>query len=360
MATIYPILLKFDLDEITYPINDGTNSNPEYYGGSAWGKQDVSEKIPHTDYTSATKGCIDGTDSGIIWGSSSNLALPVWELGFMIELTGIGGGYILHSAKIGATNYAGGFDVYMTDSYFTVKLAIHNSSSFVTSPEFLHYGIANEPTHYALAFSEYTRILKIYKNNSLIHEWDCGITYQQLGFSTPTRLLRDKSDYFNWITAIYLVEGTIDEGHRIPLIYGFTAKSKIENKFTLVPDTYLIPASNIEAKTSIENYGTGEIISMIKAKTSGDFVPVVDCNFTYRLEKEASLNDREIRRNLFACNVESTYTPVAHDGKIINHISGCKYFGDIIVDDADGSFTGSGRCWAFLDGYCVSEMVMIP
>ena len=82
--------------------------------------------------------------------------------------------------------------------------------------------------------------------------------------------------------------------------------------------------------------------------------------FVYRLEKGSPLTDAEIDENFTTSNIDSTYTPTFSGGYVTNHISGTIYFGDITVNDADGSYTGSGDCWALQDGYALSPKVTAP
>lgn len=359
---VFPMVLPFDMPESSVIKNDGTVGDLSYVGSSGtWGKVDVSDELPFgLLYNTATVGCNHGDGSYIYPSTSDDYVSSEWEIGGWVKLTGTGDG-ILYTGFAKNDSFYRGFQVDLLSNGIIVRIGSHSQEDYIeVSSLIAHNIVANEVAHISVHYSGSTKVATVRKNNEIVGTWQGSHTFRVLDASWSTRrLLLNNSSHFHWITGIYYASGSVSNSERLEKM-GYIPAIGINIISNITNDAYLIPRSYIDVKSTISTNATGDTRTLLDVKSTLKTDGELNCEFLYRLEKGTPLSDMEIRRNLIGCNMKSTYTPVAEDGKIINHITGCKYLGDVTVDDADGSYVGSGKCFAFLEGYSLSEMAILP
>ena len=199
--------------------------------------------------------------------------------------------------------------------------------------------------HYSFTYNISTRDFKIYVNGKIIEAIDGDVLVPEslsrfaiggifngdnlIDYALPQKeVITDELYLFNYEISAYDVFNLYRQN-----------KARLSAKAIILAKAKGgIPKNNIKAEANI--------ITLLE---------LVNATMNYRLDKGIALTDEEIERNFTFSKIFETPTPKIKDNTILNHVPSTLYFGDLTVNDIDGTFTGSGKVTALRNGYSMSQ-----
>lgn len=375
MANIL-ISWDFDGDTGTTCQNSGTLAADGVYR-TLWNRVNAEAD---TDGDQIGEGVVPNPARGqIVYHPFDNaLKLQTFEVGFTCKMetavpSSFYGCILANYCTLSTSGTRYGWYIYPSATLgWVIGVAVGGSSvtySTGTSPSV--YMVPGEVAHWSFVFDRTLNQIRVYKNLVLVFT---SASYQTMTYLEGTMHIHGsfqngvaRTDWPNtdlgmaWVDRVYYADGILTREQRAMQLYG---QIPINTNVQVAATVFMEPYRNAKTETvcSVETFM--EIYR--NAKTDAQGVAEVTAEiekapvFTYRLTKGLPLTDAEIDKNFTSCNMYSTPTPRFNGGFVTNHAPGNIYFGDIVVDDATGAYTGSGDCWALAEGQALSKKAVAP
>ena len=337
------VYLNFENDTATEAINDGIEQNGTFLGTPVYG--DISELTDRNGNALL----IDSANSvsDIIFPSSINYDFTSFSVtGFIKSNVGLDSNYIMlqqahNTNDANHSGYRTGWRCYYSGTHlnFDIYTSGDGRSLYNTA---ISDTLKINGFHYAFTYNYETGNLILYVNGAYLQTLDAKTLI-------PDSLHRFAiGGEFNGDNFITLEQKQIlsDE------LYLFDSVLTLRDVKTLYRETKM----RIIAKTTINARIVGTSKNkIISSANIMSLIGLVNASMNYRLDKGIALTDEEIERNFTFSKILETPTPIIKDNAIVNHISNTLYFGDLTVNDTDGTFTGSGKVTALRNGYAMSQ-----